>query len=132
MIKIQKDLDKQIKEGLAINLIPIDLARCLTTALQNNYDIKISEMEKEEYKWLYRKTYTGLIPDFYYRYQVQALYGEFLVGDVLPQVINRNPVYSGIIINYPIGNGNMFFDMASGNNQYKAKKHSNKYSKNEL
>ena len=128
----QKDLDKQIKEGLAINLIPIDLARCLTTALQNNYDIKISEMEKEEYKWLYRKTYTGLIPDFYYRYQVQALYGEFLVGDILPQVINRNPVYSGIIINYPLGNGDMFFDMASSNNQYKARKHSYKFSKNEL
>ena len=55
--KIQQDLDRQIKEGLEITLLPIDLESCLKIAIENNYDIKISEQEKEESKWLYRKSF---------------------------------------------------------------------------
>lgn len=129
----QKDLDKQIKEGLDITLIPVDLKCCLLIALENNYDIKITEQDKEEFKWLYRNTITQLLPDFYYRYQIQSVKGEFLVGDILPRTIRQNPVYSGIIINYPlIGNGSPLFDIASSKNLYKATKHNYKYSKNEL
>ena len=37
----KKDLDDQIKQGLDINLIPIDLSTCIYVAMENNYDIKI-------------------------------------------------------------------------------------------
>lgn len=128
----QRDLDKQIKEGLDINLIPVDLDCCIRVALQNNYDIKIADMQKEEYKWLYRKAMTGFVPDFYYRYQIQALNGEFLVGDILPRIIRQNPIYSGLTFDYPIGNGATFFTVASGRNEYYAKKHNYKYTQSEL
>ena len=81
--RIQQDLDKQIKNGLDINLLPVDLESCIKIALQNNYDIKIAGTQKEEAKWIYRNSTTQLLPDFYYRYQIQALNGEFLVGDIL-------------------------------------------------
>ncbi len=129
----QSDLDKQIKQGLDINLIPVDLSCCLKIAQENNYDVKISEQEKEQYKWLYRNNLAQLLPDFYYRYQIQSVHGEFLVGDILPRTIRQNPIYSGIMINYPIiGNGSVLFNIASGNNQYKARKHNYKYTQKEL
>ena len=89
----QRDLDNQIREGLNITLLPIDLEFCLRTALENNYDIKISATQREENKWLYRRSIADLLPDIYYRYQIQALKGEFLVGDVLPRVIRQNPIF---------------------------------------
>lgn len=131
--KTQRDLDNEIKKGLEINLIPVDLECCLKIALLNNYDIKISEQTKEQYKWLYRNAWTELLPDFYYRYQIQSLNGEFLVGDVLPRTIRQNPVYSGIVLNYPlIGNGSPLFNIAIDRNLYKATKHNYQYTKNEL
>ncbi len=131
--KMQKDLDNEIKKGLEINLIPVDLECCLKIAMLNNYDVKISEQTKEQYKWLYRNAWTELLPDFYYRYQIQSLNGEFLVGDVLPRTIRQNPVYSGIVLNYPlIGNGSPLFDIAIEKNLYKATKHNYQYTKNEL
>lgn len=131
--RIQQDLDKQIKNGLDINLLPVDLESCIKIALQNNYDIKIAGTQKEEAKWIYRNSATQLLPDFYYRYQIQALNGEFLVGDILPRIIHTNPIYSGITVNYPlIGNGSPLFDIASDRNLYKAKKHNYKYTQSEL
>ena len=129
----QRDLDRQIKEGLNINLIPVDLECCLKIAQENNYNVKIAGTTKEQYKWLYMNSLAQLLPDFYYRYQIQSVQGEFLVGDILPRVIRQNPIYSGITINYPIvGNGSMLFDIASANNLYKAQKHTYKYTQSEL
>ena len=129
----QKDLDNEIKKGLDINLIPIDLDCCLKIAILNNYNIKISEQNKEQYKWLYRNAWTELLPDFYYRYQIQSLNGEFLVGDVLPRTIKQNPVYSGIVLNYPlIGNGSPLFDIGIERNLYNATKHNYQYTKSEI
>lgn len=131
--RTQQDLDKQIKNGLDINLLPIDLERCIKIALQNNYDIKIAGTQREEAKWIYRNSMTQLLPDFYYRYQIQALNGEFLVGDVLPRIIHQNPIYSGITLNYPlVGNGSPLFDIASDKNLYKAQNHNYKYTQSEL
>ena len=128
----QRDLDKQIKEGLDINLIPVDLETCIKVALKNNYDIKIAATNAQEAKWLYARAVADLIPDFYYRYQIQALNGEFLVGDILPRVIRQNPIYSGITIDYPLGNGTIFYNMASQSNLYQAQKHNVKYTQSEL
>lgn len=129
----QKDLDKQIKEGLDINLLPVDLELCIKTAIKNNYDIQITEMQMEEAKWKYRNNMTELLPDFYYRYQIQSVRGEFLVGDLLPRIINQNPIYSGITVNYPlIGNGSPLFNIASGKSVYSATIHRYKYSQSEL
>lgn len=129
----QKDLDEQIKEGLEINLIPIDLECCLTLAIEYNNKVKISEQNKEEYRWKYMNALAQLLPDFYYRYQIQNLRGEFLVGDVLPRVIRQNPIYSGLTFDYPlIGNGSTLFDIAAAKNTYKSTKHSYQFSKKEL
>ncbi len=129
----QRDLDRQIKERLNINLVPVDLECCLKIAEENNYNVKIAGTQKEEYKWLYMNSLAQLLPDFYYRYQIQSVRGEFLVGDILPRVIRQNPIYSGITINYPIiGNGSVLFDIASANNLYKSQKHNFQYTKNEL
>ena len=129
----QKELDNEIMKGLDIDLIPIDLDRCIKIALANNYDIKISETKQEESKWNYGNAWSQLLPDFYYRYQIQSLHGEFLVGDVLPRVITTNPIYSGIYLNYPIvGNGSPLFDIASDKNLYKASKHNLQYTQNEI
>ena len=128
----QRDLDKQIKEGLDINLIPVDLETCIKVALKNNYDIKIAATNAQEAKWLSARAVADLIPDFYYRYQIQALNGEFLVGDILPRVIRQNPIYSGITIDYPLGNGTIFYNMASQSNLYQAQKHNVKYTQSEL
>ena len=128
----QRDLDNQIREGLNITLLPIDLEFCLRTALENNYDIKISATQREENKWLYRRSIADLLPDIYYRYQIQALKGEFLVGDVLPRVIRQNPIYSGLSFDYPLGNGSTFFTIASEKNKYKAQKHNYRYTQSEL
>lgn len=128
----QKDLDNQIREGLDINLLPVDLKTCIYVALKNNYDIKIAETQKEEAKWNYARASADLLPDFYYRYQIQALHGEFLVGDILPRVISQNPVYSGFRLDYPLGNGYTLFTMASKNNLYKSQKHNIKYTQSEI
>ena len=67
----------------------------------------------DETKWNYYNALAQLLPDFYYRYQIQSVHGEFLIGDILPRTVDRNPVYSGIMLNYPIvGNGSPFFDIA--------------------
>lgn len=129
----KKDLDDQIKQGLDINLIPIDLSTCIYVAMENNYDIKIEGTKKEETKWTYFNSIAQLLPDFYYRYQIQSVYGEFLVGDILPRTIDQNPVYSGIYVNYPvIGNGAPLFDIASTNNLNKAQKHNLQYTQSEI
>ncbi len=131
--KTQKDLDKQIIKGLDITLVPIDLTCCIQIALENNYNIQIATTQKDEYKWLYRNSLTELLPDVDYRYQIQNLYGEFLVGGVLPRYIRLNPVYSGLTINYPlIGNGSPLFTIASVKNLYKARKHNVKYTQSEI
>ncbi|MBS4759352.1 MAG: TolC family protein [Clostridium sp.] len=131
--KTQKELDKEIMQGLDINLLPVDLECCIKIAMENNYDVKISGTKQEESKWTYRNSMTELLPDFYYRYQIQALHGEFLVGDILPRVIDTNPIYSGIMLNYPlVGNGSPLFDIASDRNLYKAAKHNFKYTQSEL
>ena len=129
----QINLDNQIKQGLNITLLPVDLEGCIYTALKNNYDIKIADAQKNEAKWAYYNALSQLLPDVYYRYQIQSVHGEFLVGDILPRVVDQNPVYSGVMFNYPIvGNGSMLFDIASTNNLYKAQKHNLKYTQSEL
>ena len=130
--KQQQDLDNQIKERLQITLLPIDLETCIYVAMKNNYDIKIAGTQTEETKWNYANSYADLFPDFYYGYRIQALHGEFLVGNILPRVIRQNPIYSGLTIDYPIGNGSTFFTIASTKNLYKAQKHRYKYTQSEL
>lgn len=130
----QKDLDNQIKNGLEINLLPIDLEACIYIALKNNYNIKIAETLQTQAKWKYYNALTGALPDIYYRYQIQSLNGEFLVGNILPRIIRQNPVYSGITLDYPLlqNGGKQYFNMAITKNLYKAQKHNFKYTQSEL
>lgn len=130
---LERELDKSIKDGLSINLLPVDLKTCLQVALENNYNIKISDNIKNQYKWLYRNAQAQLLPDFYYKYQIQFLRGEFLVGNILPDTISKNPIYSGISFEYPlIGNGAPLFDIAIGRKMYSAKKHNYQYTQSEI
>ena len=131
--KIQKELDNAIKQGLDIDLIPVNLRDCIEIALENSTRLKIKKHEEKEAKWMYANALSELLPDFYYRYQVQDLRGEFLVGGILPRRIETNPVYSGFNISYPIiGNGSPLFTIASQKKLYRAAGHDYNYSKEEL
>ena len=131
--KIQEELDNAIKQGLDIDLIPVNLRDCIEIALENSSRLKIMRHQQKEAKWMYVNAISELLPDFYYRYQLQDLRGEFLVGDILPRIINANPVYSGFNISYPIiGNGSPLFTIASQKKLYRAAGHDYNYSKDEL
>lgn len=129
----QQELDREIKNGLDIKLYPVDLTQCIQTAMENNYDVKIAGTKRDETKWNYRNSQTQLLPDINYAYEIQSLYGEFLVGNLLPQTIDTNPIYNNLRVDYPlIGNGSPLFDIASKKNLFKAAKHNLKFTKNEL
>ena len=131
--KIQEELDNAIKQGLDIDLIPVNLKDCIEIALENSSRLKIMRHQQKEAKWMYVNAISELLPDFYYRYQLQDLRGQFLVGDILPRIINANPVYSGFNISYPIiGNGSPLFTIASQKKLYRAAGHDYNYSKDEL
>lgn len=131
--KIQEELDETIKQGLDIDLLPVNLKDCINIALENSSRLKIKKHEEKAAKWTYVNAISELLPDFYYRYQLQDLRGEFLVGDILPRVINANPVYSGFTFSYPIvGNGGPLFTIASKKNLYRAAGHDYNYTKEEL
>ncbi len=129
----QQELDREIIEGLDINLVQVDLEQCLQIAMENNYDVKISGTKKDEAKWNYRNSQTQLLPDINYAYEIQNLHGEFLVGNLLPQVIDTNPIYNNLRVDYPlIGNGSPLFDIASRKNLFKAANHNLNFTKSEL
>ena len=91
--KIQKELDNAIKKGLDIDLIPVNLRDCIEIALENSTRLKIKKHEEKEAKWMYANALSELLPDFYYRYQVQDLRGEFLVGGILPRRMHFAQTY---------------------------------------
>lgn len=129
----QEKLDNEIKQALDINLLPVNLEDCLTIALKNSTTLKIAKSRAQESKWVFANSLTFLVPEIYYRYQIQDLRGEFLVGDILPRRIQANPVYSGFTFNYPIlGNPGELFDAASKKNLLKAMNHKFNYTREEL
>ncbi len=120
----QRKLDEEIKKALDINLLPVNLEDCITIALKNSTTLEISKSQKNEAKWTFANSMTFLLPEVYYRYQIQNLRGEFLVGDILPRRIETNPVYSGVTFSYPIlGDARQIFLAASKHNLLKAAGH---------
>ena len=130
--KRQRDLDNAIRKGLDIDLIPLSLDDCLKIALCNNATMQLRKSQSAEKKWLYKNSLADMIPDIYGRYLLQDVRGEFLVGDLLLRRINTNPVYMGITVDYPIGNGSIFFNMASKKKQLLAAEHIAAFSKEEV
>lgn len=120
----QRKLDEEVKKALDINLLPVNLEDCITIALKNSTTLKISKSKTNEAKWTFANSMTFLIPQVYYRYQIQYLTGEFLVGGIFAQQIQANPVYSGINFSYPIlADAKQIFTAASNHNLYKASQH---------
>lgn len=133
IIERQKKLDDEIKRALDVNLLPVNLEDCITIMLKNSSTLRIAKENKEEAKWTYANSMTFLLPDFYYRYQIQDVRGEILVGEVLPVRLHVNPVYSGFSLTYPIlGDWRQFFQAASSRNLYKAAEHNFNRTKEEL
>lgn len=129
----QKKLDEEIKKALDVNLLPVNLEDCITIALKNSTTLKIAKSQRNEAKWTFANSMTFLVPEVYYRYQIQDLRGEFLVGDILPRKIQANPVYSGFTFNYPIlGDPREFFAAASKRNLLKAMDHQVNYTREDL
>lgn len=124
LIERQKKLDDEIRRALNVNLLPVNLEDCITIMLKNSSTLKIAKENKEEAKWTYANSMTFLLPDFYYRYQIQDVRGEILVGSVLPVRLHVNPVYSGFSVTYPIlSDWGQFFQAASSRSLYKAAEH---------
>lgn len=124
LIERQKKLDDEIRRALNVNLLPVNLEDCITIMLKNSSTLKIAKENKEEAKWTYANSMTFLLPDFYYRYQIQDVRGEILVSSVLPVRLHVNPVYSGISVTYPIlSDWGQFFQAASSRSLYKAAEH---------
>ncbi len=133
LLERQKKLDDEIKRALDVNLLPVNLEDCITIMLKNSSTLKIAKENKEEAKWTYANSMTFLLPDFYYRYQLQDVRGEILVGSVLPVRLHVNPVYSGFSLTYPIlGDWRQFFQAASSRNLYKAAEHNFNRTREEL
>lgn len=129
----QQKLDNEIKQALDINLLPVNLEDCITIALKNSTTLKISKTQREEAKWIYANSLSFLVPEVYYRYQLQDVRGEFLVGGILPTTINTNPVYSGFTFNYPIlGDAREIFKAGSKKNLFEATNHKVNYTREEL
>lgn len=129
----QERLDDEIKKALDINLLPVNMEDCITIALKNSSTLKISKERREEAKWIYANSMCFLIPELYYRYQIQDLRGEFLVGGVLPVALHINPVYSGVTFNYPIlADAREMFMAASKKNLLKSMDHKVNQTREEL
>ena len=90
--KAQEIVDEDIAYKLHIELEYINLKRCLEIALENNFNLKIQNEVVDENRWNYRYAQTGYIPDFYYQYDLSHIEGQFLVGDVLLDNLDYNPV----------------------------------------
>ena len=133
IIERQKKLDDEIRRSLDVNLLPVNLEDCITIMLKNSSTLQIAKSNKDAAKWTFANSMTFLLPDFYYRYQLQDVRGEILVGSVLPVRLHVNPVYSGFSATYPIfADWRQFFQAASSRSLYKAAEHNFNRTKEEL
>ncbi len=133
LIERQKKLDDEIRRTLDVNLLPVNLEDCITIMLKNSSTLQIAKANKDAAKWTFANSMTFLLPDFYYRYQIQDVRGEILVGSVLPVKLHVNPVYSGFSATYPIfADWSQFFLAASSRSQYKAAEHNLNRTREEL
>lgn len=129
----QEKLDNAIRQALDINLLPVNLEDCVTIALKNSSTLKIAKSNQLATKWEFANSLSFLAPDMYYRYQIQDVRGEFLVGGILPVRIDTNPVYSGFTFEYPIlSDPHALFQSASRKNLYDAAGHRVNYTREEI
>lgn len=90
--KAQEIVDNDIAHKLHITLEYTNLRKCLETALENNFNLKIQYEQVDTNRWNYRTSQSQYIPNFYYQYDLSHIEGEFLVGDVLLDNLDYNPV----------------------------------------
>ena len=131
--KAQEIVDDDIEYKLHIKLDYLNLKQCLETALENNFNIKISSNIKTAGKWEYRNSLAKFIPDFFYEYQIRHVEGEYLVGNVLLDYISENPVQSTFNFGwYNVNFAERFFEARAAKEKYRAANFDYEYTKDEI
>ncbi len=119
--KAQEIMDTDIEHKLQISLEYTNLKQCLEQALEYNYKIKISDDIRRTKFWNYRNSQAKFLPDLYYQYQIQHVEGQFLVGTVLLEHLEENPVSNTFNVGWYNANfPKMYFNMQTSKEIYKA------------
>lgn len=126
-------LDNEISQELNSPFIYVDLQECIYIALNNNFDIKISDAEKLQAYWLNKNAQFQLLPNAYYNFNIMNLGGNFLVGGIVATTAHEVAIQSHFGIEWStINQGKYFFLLAQTRNALKGAKASLEFSKDEI
>ncbi len=132
-IERQNITDKEISQELGSVFIYTDLADCIKTALEYNFDIRIEDANVSEAYWLRKNAQFQLLPDIYYNFDIKNLEGNYLVGGILATVTHEVPVQSIFIAEWStINQGKYFFYLAERRNLLKSRRATFEYTKEEI
>lgn len=132
-IEKQMMLDKEVSNELNSSFIYTDLEECIKIALDNNYDIKISDSEKLQSYWLNKNAYFQLLPDIYYNFDIKNLGGNYLVGGIVATTAHEVPIQSIFGVEWStINQGKYFFYLAQTKNLLKSSSASLEFTKDEI
>ncbi len=125
-------IDKEVEKELDSVFIYTDLEECIKTALNENYDIKISDAQRLEAFWLNKNSQFQLLPSLYYNYDIKNLEGEYLVGGIVSTTTHEVPVQSLVVLEWStINQGRYFFQLAQTRNLLKSAKANLEFTKDE-
>lgn len=117
------DLKGEVELNLDIDLVAIDLARALDTALHNNFDIKILQQKQDNAKWVYYESVSDYLPDFGYSFDIARYTGEFLAGNIIAILVNETPIQSKLFMDWDIFDGmERVYNVRSNKHLYKKSK----------
>ncbi len=126
-------IDSEISNELETTFEYTDLATCIKTALEQNFNIKIQESYLDESYWLYRNAQFQLLPDLYYNFDISNLQGQYLVGGIVATTTNEIPIQSLAVMQWStINQGKYFFLIAQTKNSLKAEKALLNFTKEEI
>ncbi len=130
--KVQELLDIEISHNLNIDLEYTNLKKCLELALENNYDIKISENIYTAKKWAYYNANSQFVPNLYYEYTLRRISGEYLVGTILLDKLTETPIINDFSFGWlQVNFAKLFFNSKSAKNIYNASRHELNFTKDE-
>ena len=126
-------IDSEISNELETTFEYTDLATCIKTALEQNFNIKIQESYFDESFWLYRNAQFQLLPDLYYNFDISNLQGQYLVGGIVATTTHEIPIQSLAVMQWStINQGKYFFLIAQTKNSLKAQKALLNFTKEEI
>ena len=105
----QEYLDAQIQIDLDIQNVYFDLPQCLDIALQNNYNLKITNNTAQASRWDYNSKRAEFLPDVSGNFRISQVRGTFLLGGVAPDIVREIPIYFSVLTQYNALNNNKIF-----------------------